>query len=278
MINISRGGGGTIASVSVGNLSPLFASSVATPSTTPAIIFSLSNASANSVLGQRVGGMAAPTYMPVPACGGATHALGWSSGPGFICQAITGTGTGGGGGSVTGSLTAFHSGEIGWAGTTNIAVSGTANAIVASHFRYSKRVTTYFSGIWLVFTTADAAATAAAAVYDITDNSMLCHSTPLTPTLSGEEFPCVEGTVTLPPNHDYIFLTASSGTTATTLRSAVNQVASRYSNANATQCTYSPTTGTSCAGSPTFTLGNYAINGLSTGGSPAVHIGLYCKQ
>lgn len=67
-------GSGTVTSFSSGNLSPLFTTSVATATTTPALSFSLSNASANTVLaGPTSGGAAAPTYRAlvaadVPAC------------------------------------------------------------------------------------------------------------------------------------------------------------------------------------------------------------------
>lgn len=68
------GGGGTVTSFSAGNLSPLFTTSVATATTTPALSFALSNASANQVFaGPTSGGAAAPSYralvsadIPVP--------------------------------------------------------------------------------------------------------------------------------------------------------------------------------------------------------------------
>src|SRR5208282_3406724 len=43
------GGSGTVTTFSAGNLSPLFTSSVATPTVTPALTFGLSNAAQNSV-------------------------------------------------------------------------------------------------------------------------------------------------------------------------------------------------------------------------------------
>lgn len=56
-------GGGTVTDFSAGNLSPLFTASVATPTTTPALSFALSNANANTFLaGPTSGGAAAPTY------------------------------------------------------------------------------------------------------------------------------------------------------------------------------------------------------------------------
>lgn len=55
-------GGGTVSSFSSGNLSPLFTTSVSNPTTTPALSFSLSNAGANTYLGNNTGSSAAPSY------------------------------------------------------------------------------------------------------------------------------------------------------------------------------------------------------------------------
>jgi hypothetical protein len=61
--NISGGGGGgTVSSFSSGNLSPLFTTSVGTPTTTPSLSFSLSNAGAHTWFGNNTGGSAAPSY------------------------------------------------------------------------------------------------------------------------------------------------------------------------------------------------------------------------
>ncbi len=57
------GGSGTVTSVTSGNLSPIFTSSVATNSTTPAITYTLTNAGANTVLGNNTGSSAAPAYI-----------------------------------------------------------------------------------------------------------------------------------------------------------------------------------------------------------------------
>lgn len=57
------GGSGTVTSFSSGNLSPLFTTSVATATTTPALSFTLSTQSANTVFsGPTSGGAAAPTF------------------------------------------------------------------------------------------------------------------------------------------------------------------------------------------------------------------------
>lgn len=56
-------GGGTVSNFSAGNLSPLFTTSVATPTTTPALSFTLSTQSANLVFaGPTTGAAAAPTF------------------------------------------------------------------------------------------------------------------------------------------------------------------------------------------------------------------------
>ena len=60
-------GSGTVTTFSSGNLSPLFTTSVATATTTPALTYSLSNAAQNSVLaGPASGGAGAPTYQTAP--------------------------------------------------------------------------------------------------------------------------------------------------------------------------------------------------------------------
>ena len=58
--------GGTVTSFSAGTLSPLFTTSVATETTTPALTFSLSNAAAYTVFG-RASGIGAPSYLALTA-------------------------------------------------------------------------------------------------------------------------------------------------------------------------------------------------------------------
>ena len=52
-----------VSSFSAGNLSPIFTTSVATPTTTPALSFTLSNAGAHQFLGNNTGSSAAPAYV-----------------------------------------------------------------------------------------------------------------------------------------------------------------------------------------------------------------------
>jgi len=62
-LNTGGGGVGTVTSFSAGNLSPLFTSSVATASSTPALTFSLTNQNANTIFsGPATGSAAAPTF------------------------------------------------------------------------------------------------------------------------------------------------------------------------------------------------------------------------
>jgi hypothetical protein len=56
------GGSGTVTDFTAGDLSPLFTSSVATSSSTPALTFSLTAAGANTVFGNATGSSGAPSY------------------------------------------------------------------------------------------------------------------------------------------------------------------------------------------------------------------------
>jgi len=62
-------GTGTVTSFSAGTLSPLFTTSVATATTTPALSFSLSNAGGGTVFGNNTTGSAAPAYTTAPVLG-----------------------------------------------------------------------------------------------------------------------------------------------------------------------------------------------------------------
>lgn len=59
------GGSGTVTSVAVGNLSPLFTTNVANPTTAAAATFALTNAAANKVFANCTGSTAAPSYCSI---------------------------------------------------------------------------------------------------------------------------------------------------------------------------------------------------------------------
>jgi hypothetical protein len=90
---ITSGGAGTVTSFSSGNLAPLFTTSVATATSTPAQTFALSNFSADNIFGNFTGGSAAPSTQAVPACANdGSHALVYVSHV-LTCATITATGT-----------------------------------------------------------------------------------------------------------------------------------------------------------------------------------------
>ena len=62
-------GAGTVTTFSAGNLSPLFTTSVASATTTPALSFSLTNAAAGTVFGNVTSSAGAPGYTPNPFLG-----------------------------------------------------------------------------------------------------------------------------------------------------------------------------------------------------------------
>ena len=84
------GGGGGVSSFSAGNLVPLFTTSVATATTTPALTFTITAAAANTVFGNFTGSSGSPSYNSVPSCSGGTNALTYTLGSGFGCNTITG--------------------------------------------------------------------------------------------------------------------------------------------------------------------------------------------
>lgn len=59
----AAGGSGSVTDFTAGNLSPLFTTSVATSTSTPALTFTLSNAAAHSYLGNNTGSSAAPSFL-----------------------------------------------------------------------------------------------------------------------------------------------------------------------------------------------------------------------
>jgi len=65
---VSGGGSsGTVTDFSAGNLSPLFTTSVANSTTTPALTFNLSNVAANTYFGNNTGSSAAPSFITLSA-------------------------------------------------------------------------------------------------------------------------------------------------------------------------------------------------------------------
>jgi hypothetical protein len=83
---------GSVTGFSAGNLLPLFNSSVATASSTPALTFSLLSADPDSIFGNFSGATAPPAYGGgLITCGDSTHALGYLNHV-FECQSLS-TGT-----------------------------------------------------------------------------------------------------------------------------------------------------------------------------------------
>lgn len=109
----SNAGAGTVTSFSAGNLSPLFATNVATPSSTPALTFSLSNAPAHSFLGNNTGAPAAPSYVQ-PAFSDLSGQFALNQTPSTTAGVLIGRGAGSGAG-------IFQEITLG----TNLSMSGT---------------------------------------------------------------------------------------------------------------------------------------------------------
>src|SRR4030095_15995438 len=65
-LNATGGGTGTVTNFSAGDLSPLFTTTEATTTTTPALSFTLTNAAANTVFGNATASSAAPTFSSSP--------------------------------------------------------------------------------------------------------------------------------------------------------------------------------------------------------------------
>ena len=65
-LSATAGGGGTVTDFSAGDLSPLFTTTEATTTTTPALSFALTSAAATTVFGRAAGTSGAPTYSSAP--------------------------------------------------------------------------------------------------------------------------------------------------------------------------------------------------------------------
>lgn len=80
----ASGSGGGVSTFSSGSLSPLFTTSVATPTTTPALSFTLLNATQGSVLaGPPAGGAGVPSYQTSPVLAGSLALSGATAIPSF---------------------------------------------------------------------------------------------------------------------------------------------------------------------------------------------------
>jgi hypothetical protein len=143
----SAGGGGGVSSFTAGNLAPLFTTSVANPTTNPALSFSLSSAAGNTVFGRFSGGSGAPSFSTLTVAMGGTglSAIGTAdyvlaanhSGSANEYKQIIGTGgitVTGGSGTLTidgsgagsgGTVTSFSSGNLSPLFTTSVATSTT---------------------------------------------------------------------------------------------------------------------------------------------------------
>jgi hypothetical protein len=92
------GGTGTVTTFSAGDLSPLFTTSVATPTTTPALTFNLTNAAAFTMLANNTSASAPYQFITFDSlfgsCSGATNALIYDTGThAFGCNTISSGGT-----------------------------------------------------------------------------------------------------------------------------------------------------------------------------------------
>jgi hypothetical protein len=117
-------GGGSVTSVSAGNLSPLFTTLVSTPSTTPSLAFTLTNAGANTVFGNCTGSTAPPSFCSItaamlPAGSGTVSSVGLALPPEFLVSGspVTSSGT------LTGTKVNQPAGTV-WAGPSLNSIGG----------------------------------------------------------------------------------------------------------------------------------------------------------
>jgi hypothetical protein len=137
-------GTGTVTTFSAGTLSPLFTTSVATASSTPALSFTLSNAAGGTLFGNNTGSSAAPGFTAAPVLGIAGSSAGslvLCPGTGSYCITLEATNSTGastifafptGNGSSTNVLTTDGAGHTSWtsagAGTVTVVSSGNLTA------------------------------------------------------------------------------------------------------------------------------------------------------
>jgi hypothetical protein len=118
---ISGAGIGTVTSFSAGMLSPLFATSVATATSTPALSFTLDDFAADNIFGNFSAVSAVPSTQAIPACANdGAHALVYASHT-LTCEAIT---TGG-----TGTVTTFSAGNLSPLFTSSVATATSTPAL-----------------------------------------------------------------------------------------------------------------------------------------------------
>lgn len=122
------GGSGTVTDLTVGNLSPVFTSNVATSTTTPAVTYTLSNAaSATGLFGPKTGADAPPSYRAIVG----SDLFNLVAGSNLTIDPVgdtlvfSSTASGGGGGSVT----SFSAGNLSPLFTTNVATATTTPAL-----------------------------------------------------------------------------------------------------------------------------------------------------
>ena len=83
---VSGGGSGTVTDFSAGDLAPLFTTTETNTTTTPALTFNLSNAAADTMLGNFTSSSAAPIYKHISQCNSVTQALNYTPGVGLTCN------------------------------------------------------------------------------------------------------------------------------------------------------------------------------------------------
>lgn len=133
-------GGGSVTTVSAGSLSPLFTTNVANPTTAPALTFSLTNAAANSYLGNSSGSAGAYSFLTFPSCSTSSSALNYTSGTGVGCNA-----------SILASSLASPGANAGWynnAANTIAAITAANNCVIGTNGSgVPSCVTTFPSGV-----------------------------------------------------------------------------------------------------------------------------------
>ncbi len=134
-------GGGTVTTFSAGNLSPLFATSVANPTTTPALTFTLNSQTQNRFFASPNGSTGTPTFRAIaladlPALTSGSSIL-YGNGSGGFSNVTLGSGLSFSGGTLsatggTGTVTTFSAGNLSPLFTTSVATATTTPALTFS--------------------------------------------------------------------------------------------------------------------------------------------------